>query len=131
MGNPRWLLYLGDVLAILIFAAVGRNSHSQAVGPEAFLATFNTAAPFIIGWLLVAPWMGAFRPRAVADSRAAVRAVLISIVPALAAGALVRALFEGYFSAWTFYAVTLIFLSLFLIIWRLLYTWFQAAMHRS
>ncbi len=131
MRNSGWLLYLGDVLAILIFAAVGRNSHSLAAGPAAFLDTFNTAAPFIIGWLLVAPWMGAFRPQAVANSRAAVRAVLISIVPALVAGALVRALLEGYFSAWTFYLVTLLFLSLFLIIWRLLYTWFQAAMHRS
>lgn len=131
MIQSRWLLYLGDVAAILLFSAVGRSSHGLAAGADAFLATFNTAAPFIIGWLLVAPWLGAYRPQAVVDYRAALRTVALAIVPAVVAGALVRALFAGRFSPWTFYAVTLVMLALFMGIWRLLYTWYVQTMHRS
>jgi len=126
-----WLLYFGDVVAIFLFAAVGRGSHQLAAGADALLVTFNTAAPFIIGWLLVAPWLGAFRPQAVANYKAAIRTVAISILPSLVVGALVRALFEGHFSPWAFYVVTALFLALFLMIWRLVYTWFSASMHRS
>jgi hypothetical protein len=46
----RWVV-LGDIIALIVFAAIGRQSHNEANPIEAVIAT---AMPFIIGWLLVA-----------------------------------------------------------------------------
>jgi hypothetical protein len=45
-----WVV-LGDIIALIVFAAIGRQSHNEANPIEAVIAT---AMPFIIGWLLVA-----------------------------------------------------------------------------
>jgi hypothetical protein len=45
-----WVVF-GDIVALITFAAIGRQSHNEANPIEAILAT---ATPFIIGWLLVA-----------------------------------------------------------------------------
>ena len=48
-----WVVF-GDVLALVVFAAIGRQSHNESNPINAIIAT---ATPFIIGWLLVA-WQG-------------------------------------------------------------------------
>jgi hypothetical protein len=45
-----WVVF-GDVIALIAFAAIGRQSHNESNPLEAIIAT---ATPFIIGWLLVA-----------------------------------------------------------------------------
>jgi hypothetical protein len=52
---------IGDALALLIFAALGRASHGEAAGLTALTQVAETAAPFIIGWFAVAPLFGAYR----------------------------------------------------------------------
>ncbi|MGH3929854.1 MAG: DUF3054 domain-containing protein [Pseudonocardiaceae bacterium] len=51
-----------DVLAVLMFAAVGRSSHVQAVDA---LGVLTTAAPFLlgllIGWLVIRAWRAPLR----------------------------------------------------------------------
>ena len=56
------LLALGDGLALLTFAAVGRASHSLTAGVP-LLAALLTAAPFAAAWVIVAPLVGAYRGR--------------------------------------------------------------------
>jgi hypothetical protein len=55
------MLLAGDTLAYLTFAAIGRMSHSEAAGLGALGEVFGTAAPFLLGWLAVAPLTGAYR----------------------------------------------------------------------
>ena len=55
------LLVIGDALALLIFAALGRASHGEDAGLTALAQVAETAAPFIIGWFAVAPLFGAYR----------------------------------------------------------------------
>jgi hypothetical protein len=43
----------GDVLALLAFAALGRNQHHESGG---VLAVVETAWPFVAGWVIVAPF---------------------------------------------------------------------------
>jgi hypothetical protein len=45
-----WVVF-GDVIALIAFAAIGRQSHNESNPIEAIIAT---ATPFIIGWVLVA-----------------------------------------------------------------------------
>ncbi|MGH3914391.1 MAG: DUF3054 domain-containing protein [Pseudonocardiaceae bacterium] len=51
-----------DVLAVLIFAAVGRSSHAEGVGAFGVL---TTATPFLlglfIGWLVIRVWRASLR----------------------------------------------------------------------
>lgn len=51
-----------DVLAVLVFAAVGRSSHAEALDAVGVLAT---AAPFLLGllfgWLIVRVWRAPLR----------------------------------------------------------------------
>lgn len=77
-----------DVLAVLVFAAVGRNSHAEVV--EA-LGVLTTAAPFLlgllVGWLVVRAWRAPLRlPVGVAvgwrrDCRFGVRAAFTHRLP--------------------------------------------------
>lgn len=50
-------LFGGDIAAILIFAAVGRGSHSELDGISGVLVT---AWPFLAGWITGAAVMGAY-----------------------------------------------------------------------
>lgn len=60
--SPRIIvLVLGDALAFLVFAAIGRGSHGEATGLGALGEVAWTAVPFALGWFLVAPLVGAFR----------------------------------------------------------------------
>lgn len=51
-----------DVLAVLVFATVGRRSHAEGVDAVGILIT---AAPFLVGllvgWLVVRAWRAPFR----------------------------------------------------------------------
>src|SRR5258706_14648093 len=54
-------LIVGDTLAFLLFAAIGRKSHGEAAGLGVLGEIAWTALPFAIGWFVVAPFLGAFR----------------------------------------------------------------------
>jgi hypothetical protein len=55
------LLVIGDALAFLLFAAIGRRSHQEAAGVGALGQIAWTALPFALGWFAVSPLLGAFR----------------------------------------------------------------------
>jgi hypothetical protein len=69
MSNGRRILTLaiGDTIAFLVFSALGRGSHGEATGLAAIPQVVLTALPFIIGWFIVAPFLGPFR-RDLADN---------------------------------------------------------------
>ena len=54
-------LVVGDLIAFVVFAALGRDTHHEATGFGALGQTLWTALPFALGWFLVAPWLGAFK----------------------------------------------------------------------
>ncbi len=60
-GRRIMLLVVGDALALMIFAAIGRASHGEEAGLTALAQVAETAAPFMIGWFAVAPLFGAYR----------------------------------------------------------------------
>jgi len=108
----------GDVVALLVFAAIGRGSHGEPIGPAAFGEVLYTAAPFLVGWLISAPLLGGFSPEATNTPLKMLRATAISWCAALALGAVVRAMMVGHFSPLSFYAVTFVVALLILCGWR-------------
>ncbi len=50
-----------DIIALLLFAAIGRQNHAES---NQFLAILSTALPFIVSWLIVSALAGLERPQA-------------------------------------------------------------------
>ena len=120
------ILIVGDVLVMLLFAWVGRRSHSlPAFDIGAWL---TAAAPFIVAWFLVTPWFGLFRAEVSQHWRQLLPRLLIAW--AIIGGPLalvLRALFLGRpIPAGiipSFAVVALGFTTLFILAWRLGYIW--------
>ena len=51
------VLVVGDFIAFLLFAGAGHAQHQEATALGSLVAT---AAPFVVAWLVCAPWLGAF-----------------------------------------------------------------------
>jgi Protein of unknown function (DUF3054) len=51
------VLVVGDIIAFLLFAGAGHAQHQEATALSSLVAT---AAPFVVAWLVCAPWLGAF-----------------------------------------------------------------------
>ncbi|HMQ32664.1 MAG TPA: DUF3054 domain-containing protein [Chloroflexaceae bacterium] len=117
-GGRAAALVAGDVVALLLFAALGRRSHGEAAGLAALGEVALTALPFIAGWLAVAPWAGAFSPARTAGLAPMLRATLLGWAGALLVGALARAALIGRFSPASFYVVTFLVALLMLGAWR-------------
>jgi hypothetical protein len=64
------LLVGGDALCFVIFAALGLRSHGE---PQGIGTVLWTAFPFALAWFIVAPFLGAYRQRAI--SRGPARAL--------------------------------------------------------
>lgn len=116
------ILVAGDLIALLAFAAIGRRSHGEAAGLAAALEVARTAAPFIAGWLVAAPLVGAYRPTTIASLGPMLRATLLGWSGALLIGALLRAAMIGRFSPLSFYIVTFFAALLLLASWRAAFT---------
>jgi hypothetical protein len=124
------LLVAGDAVSFLVFAAVGRSSHGEAAGLDALIQVAATAAPFALGWWLVAPFVGAYRVRQEEAQGWAARLpssflarTLLAWVLALPVGLALRALFLQRGIPLSFAIVTFIANTILLLGWRGVFLW--------
>jgi hypothetical protein len=112
------ILILGDACVFLIFAAVGRDTHGEAAGFDAFLQVVETAAPFALGWFLVSPFLGVYRESVTSNVRTMLKHTALGWVCAWPAAMVLRGLFRQEIPPVSFAIVVLIANLLFLSIWR-------------
>lgn len=120
------LLVAGDLLAFLGFSALGRRSHGEAAGLDAILQIIETAAPFAIGWLLVAPFLGGFNSEIVTRPRAMLARTSLAWLIALPIGLALRALIRQTGIPLSFAATTFLVLLALLGGWRGAFAWLAA-----
>ncbi|KAM7518440.1 hypothetical protein LguiB_017402 [Lonicera macranthoides] len=113
------LLAGGDVMAILLFAAVGRLSHGFSVFNT---ETLRTADPFIAGWFLSAYFLGGYgeEGRGMNGHAKAVIAAAKSWSLGIPLGIIIRAATIGHIPPTNFILVTMGSTSVLLIGWRAL-----------
>lgn len=113
------LLAGGDVLALLMFAAIGRFSHGF---PVFDIETLHTADPFVAGWFLSAYFLGGFSEdgRGMNGSNKAIFAAAKSWALGIPIGLGIRALTSAHFPPINFTLVTLGSTAVLLIGWRTL-----------
>ncbi|NJM06117.1 DUF3054 domain-containing protein [Candidatus Gracilibacteria bacterium] len=116
-------LIVGDALAFIVFAAIGRRSHGEAAGLAAVSEVLLTAAPFMVAWFLVAPWLRAYDATVTASPRAMVLRTLLAWLVALPLGLGLRALIIGRFSPPSFAIVTFLAVCAILGGWRSAFAW--------
>jgi hypothetical protein len=119
---------VGDIVSFLVFAALGRSSHGEAAGLGALFEVAKTATPFLLGWFLAAPWLGAYR---LAEKPGApplqvgpfVRRTALAWLAAWPLGLALRALFLWRGIPVSFALVTFITNIIFLVGWRGIFAW--------
>ena len=69
-------LAFGDFFALFIFAAIGRSNHDEGLN---VIDVLGTAAPFVVSWFSLSPFLGAFNRKATST----LNAVPIQIIPGI------------------------------------------------
>lgn len=111
-------LVAGDALAFILFSAIGRTSHGEAAGLAALLQVAGTAAPFLAGWFLAAPLLGAYRPALLAGPRPMLARTALAWLAAWPLGLGLRALLLQRGIPLSFALVTFATVLVILSIWR-------------
>ena len=123
-------LAVGDALAFMLFAAIGRASHGEASGLNAIIQVAETAAPFAVGWFAVAPFVGAYAPEVSSRPRSMLGCTALAWLIAWPIGLVLRALIRSSGIAPTFAAITLVTVLLILLGWRSAFAWLSARARR-
>ncbi|KAK6257190.1 hypothetical protein QUC31_000649 [Theobroma cacao] len=113
------LLAGGDVLALLLFSAIGRYNHGL---PIFAMDTLRTADPFMAGWFLSAYFLGGYGEdgRGANGLSQAVIAAAKSWALGIPLGLIIRAATSGHIPPYPFVLVTMGSTSVLLIGWRAL-----------
>ncbi|KAK8478260.1 hypothetical protein V6N11_024169, partial [Hibiscus sabdariffa] len=113
------LLAGGDVLALLLFSAIGRYNHGF---PMFAMDTLRTTDPFLAGWFLSAYFLGGYSEdgRGANGLPKAVVAAAKSWGLGIPLGLIIRAATSGHIPPYTFVLVTMGTTSVLLIGWRAL-----------
>ncbi|GMJ15256.1 hypothetical protein like AT1G44920 [Hibiscus trionum] len=113
------LLAGGDVLALLLFSAIGRYNHGL---PIFAMDTLRTTDPFLAGWFLSAYFLGGYSEdgRGANGLSKAVFAAAKSWGFGIPLGLIIRAATSGHIPPYTFVLVTMGSTSVLLIGWRAL-----------
>lgn len=90
-SGRRAALLLGDSIAFVAFATIGRMSHAEGLVASEVL---RTAAPFIAGWLAVAPLAGSYNAEATATVRGMAGRTALGLLLGLPVAFGLRALLE-------------------------------------
>jgi hypothetical protein len=112
------ILVLGDIVALILFTLIGQRQHDIAISAMGIIVT---TAPFIIAWLVVGFFMGAFKPSAYFNIGQAAKKVTIVWLIAGPVGLGLRALFEQKGVPLNFVIITMVVILIFLLVWRILF----------
>lgn len=113
-------LAVGDLIVLVAFLTAGTLQHntvSDLTNDPLYLG--GVVAPFLIGWVVAAPLIGAYSAGAVESAKASVPLAIRSWIPAAVIGLALRAtpVFHGGVE-WTFAAVMLVGGSVVIGLWR-------------
>jgi hypothetical protein len=116
-----WAAAAADVLAIGLFATLGRASHAESLG---LLGIAQTAWPFVVGWAL-----GVLIARAWRQPFSAGTGLVLWLTTVL--GGMLLRLLTGDTAAWAFVIVASVTLAVLLLGWRGVYALVMRARTRN
>lgn len=112
------LLAVGDAIAFLLFAFIGRRSHGETAGLHSILQVVSTAFPFWLGWIAVGLPTGMYRQGALGTVRTTIKRTAIAWGLAWPLALIIRGIANHEIPPISFALVTLITNGLILSMWR-------------
>jgi hypothetical protein len=119
-------LAAGDLVAFNLVTTIGLLSHGELTGLDALGQVALVAAPFAIGWFLIAPFAGAFRPDIASQPRRILPRAALAWLIALPIGLLLWSLIRHKPIQPAFAVVTFITNLIVLLGWRGVFAWLAA-----
>jgi hypothetical protein len=126
-----WVLVAGDLISFLAFTIAGRDTHGEAAGLNVVSDTLVTALPFVLGWFLVAPWLGAFRREKTRTPIAMLKRTELSWLCSLPVVLALRWIVAGHVPPLSFAIVLALINALFLGCWRTAFAWIAGRINRA
>jgi uncharacterized membrane protein YphA (DoxX/SURF4 family) len=109
-------LVIGDILCFLIFSSLGQTSHHENLN---VLSVVLVALPFMAGWFLVAPFLGAFRSDVAARPTKMIIRTLLCWLVAWPVAMILRAIFVDHAPPPVSFALVVLCVNLaLLLLWR-------------
>ena len=120
------ILVAGDLVAFNLVTAFGLLSHGELTGFDALGQVVIVAAPFAIGWFLIAPFAGVFRADIAGQPRRILPRAALAWLIALPIGLLLWSLIRQKPVQPAFAVVTFITNLVVLLGWRGVFAWLTA-----
>jgi hypothetical protein len=120
------ILAAGDLVAFNVVTTIGLLSHGELTGIDALSQVAIVAAPFAIGWFLIAPFAGAFRADIASQPRRILPRATLAWLIALPIGLLLWSLIRQKQIQPAFAVVTFITNLIVLLGWRGVFAWLSA-----
>lgn len=124
--RPLIILAIGDIISLILFALIGRQSHAEALTLQ---SVFMTAAPFVVAWFIMATVLRAYRPGLLTSPRAMFMQSLVVAIGAGALGVFLRAMLLRVPVNQTFLLVAIPMVVLFVIAWRMIFIFVYQRSH--
>jgi hypothetical protein len=117
------ILAAGDLVAFNVVTTIGLLSHGELTGLDTLGQVAIVAAPFAIGWFLIAPFAGVFRADIVCQPRRILPRAALAWLIALPVGLLLWSLIRQKQVQPAFAVVTFITNLIVLLGWRGAFAW--------
>lgn len=114
----RPVLLVGDVLALLVFAIIGRTNHGEGLD---IASAVGTAAPFIISWVALSPLLGSFSRKATSSLKSIPLELALPWAVSMPAALALRGLLKGAVPPTPFIVITMVATLVLLSAWRAVY----------
>ncbi len=114
-GRTAWLALIPDLAAVVLFVAIGRDVHGHT---DSLLGMFKTTWPFAVGTVI------GFVPMYLLRMNYSISAGVVSVVATVAIGMILRVI-VGQGTAVPFIFVSLGFLGMIQLGWRLIYRFME------
>lgn len=122
LDASTWPIAVGDIVVLLLFLLAGTLRHNDLAAVQADPLIYVTAAgPFVLGWLICAPLIGAYSPGGGSAPNSSIPLAVRSWVPAVILGLVVRVAADFGGADPVFAAVMLVGGAVVLSVWRYLY----------
>jgi len=119
-------LVIGDLVAFNVVTTIGLISHGELTGLDTLGQIVIVAAPFAIGWFLIAPFAGAFRADIAGQPRRIMPRAVLAWLIALPIGLLLWSVIRQKQIQPAFAVVTFITNLVVLLGWRGAFAWLTA-----
>jgi hypothetical protein len=131
----RGLLLAGDLVALVVFAVIGRRSHEEATGLDAVASVLGTAMPFLLGWLAATLLVGMASegglPARSGGPAGTLRETGRTWVVAFPIAVVLRAAFLGRWSPLSFYVVAFLAPFALIAVWRVVFALVGGRLERA